>query len=70
MDDATIQESVDLTTNLATKLDRSGPLPYWESSGKLLPNENTLPQAEINNIKQISDACERRDKNHENQFYS
>ena len=58
MDDATIQESVDLTTSLATKLDRSGPLPYWESSGKLLPNENTLLQTEINKIKQISDARE------------
>ena len=27
MDDATIQEAVDLTTSLATKLDLSGPLP-------------------------------------------
>ena len=52
MDDATIQESVDLTTSLATKLDRSGPLPYWESSGKLLPNENTLLQTEINKMVQ------------------
>ena len=58
MDDASVQESVDLTTSLATKIDRSGPLPYWESSGKVLPNENTCMQSEINNIKQLSDARE------------
>ena len=28
MDDATIQEAIDLNTVLATKLDRSGPLPW------------------------------------------
>ena len=58
MDDATLQESIDLTTSLATKLDRSGPLPYWESSGKILPNENTLMQEQINKIKEISDTRE------------
>ena len=58
MDDATLQEAVDLTTSLATKLDRSGPLPWWESSGKLLPNQNTMLQSEINTIKQISDSRE------------
>ena len=55
MDDATVQEAVDLTTSLATKLDRAGPLPWWESSGQLLPNENTIMQSEINAIKQLSD---------------
>ena len=58
MDDATLQESIDLTSSLATKLDRSGPLPYWESSGKILPNDNTLMQEEIKKIKEISDARE------------
>ena len=58
MDDATIQEAVDLTTSLATKLDRSGPLPWWESSGKLLPNQNTLLQSEIELVKNISDERE------------
>jgi hypothetical protein len=58
MDDATIQEAVDLTSSLATKLDRSGPLPWWESSGKLLPNTNTLLQSEINSVKTISDERE------------
>jgi hypothetical protein len=58
MDDATLQEAVDLTTALATKLDRSGPLPWWESSGKLLPNQNTLMQSEIETIKHISDSRE------------
>ena len=55
MDDATIQEAIDLTTSLATKLDRTGPLPWWESSGKLPPNDNTIIQSEINIIKQLSD---------------
>ena len=58
MDDATIQEAIDLNTVLATKLDRSGPLPWWESSGKLLPNMNTLLNSEIAKVKQISDARE------------
>ena len=42
MDDATCQEVVDITTCLATNIDRSGPLPFWESSGKVLPPENSL----------------------------
>jgi hypothetical protein len=58
MDDATLQEAVDLTTTLATKLDRSGPLPWWESSGKLLPNQNTHLHSEIEIIKHISDCRE------------
>ena len=58
MDDATIQEAVDLKTALATKLDRSAPLPWWERSGKLLPNQNTLLQSEIETIKTISDERE------------
>ena len=57
MDDVTIQEAVELTTSLATKLDRSGPLPWWESSGKLLHNSNTFKPA-IEEIKRISDARE------------
>ena len=32
MDDATLQEKIDLTTELASNIDRSGPLPFWESS--------------------------------------
>ena len=55
MDDATVQEAVDLKTTLATNMDRSGPLPWWESSGKLLPTQNTLLQSEIDKVKMISD---------------
>ena len=55
MDDATLQESIDLTTSLATKIDRSGPLPWWEDGGKVLPNQNTLLQQDIYTIKRISD---------------
>ena len=58
MDDGTVQEAIELKTSLATKLDRSGPLPFWESSGKLLPNKNTLIQREIETIKRISDERE------------
>ena len=58
MDDATIQEAINLKTSLATKLDRSGPLPSWESSGKLLPVNNCSMQAEIETIKRISDERE------------
>ena len=58
MDDATIQEAVDLTKNLATKLDCFGPLPWWESSGKLLPDKNTLLNSEIETVKTISDERE------------
>ena len=32
IDDATCQELIDLNTALATNIDRSGPLPYWEKS--------------------------------------
>ena len=42
MDDATCQEVVDITTSLASNRDRSGPLPFWECSGKILPGENFL----------------------------
>ena len=55
MDDATLQEAIDLTSELATKLDRSGPIPWWESSGKILPNENTFLQPAIETLKKISD---------------
>ena len=55
MDDATIQESIDLTTALASRLDRSGPLPWWEASGKLLPPQNSLLQSQIETLKKISD---------------
>ena len=55
MDDASIQEVVDLNTCLATNRDRSGPLPWHESSGKVLPGVNTGLQIEVNNIKRISD---------------
>ena len=58
MDDATIQEAIDLKTCLATKLDRSGPLPWWESSGEQLPNQNTYLDSEIKAIKAISDERE------------
>ena len=58
MDDATLQEVVDLNTSLATKLDRAGPLPWWEASGKLLPNDNTLIQGQIETLKLISDSRE------------
>ena len=55
MDDATLQESVDLQNELATNRDRSGPLPFWESSGKVLPKENTELQNQIDLIKALSD---------------
>ena len=63
MDDATLQESVNLTTELASSLDRSGPLPFWELgpkqlSGKVLPKANTALQDQINIIKQLSDERE------------
>ena len=58
MDDATVQESIDLLSSLASNRNRSGPLPWWESSGKILPPENTNLQAEINTIKRISDERE------------
>ena len=60
MDDATIQESVNLDTELATNLDKSGPLPFWELGksqmfGKVLPKNNTNLQAQIDYIKELSD---------------
>ena len=63
MDDATLQESVNLTTELATNLDQSGPLPFWELGskqlfGKVLPKANTELQNQINILKQISDERE------------
>ena len=58
MDDASVQEVVDLKTSLATNRDRSGPLPWWESSGKVLPMKNTLLQREVERIKDISDSRE------------
>ena len=42
MDDATLQEAVDLKSSLATKLARSGPLPWWESSGKFFQMKTLL----------------------------
>ena len=63
MDDATFQESVNLTTELATNLDQSGPLPFWELGskqlfGKVLPKANTELQKQINILKQLSDERE------------
>ena len=58
MDDATLQEAVDLKSCLASKLDRSGPLPWWERSGKLLPTKNTFLQSEIHTLKRISNERE------------
>ena len=58
MDDATCQEVVDIRTSLCSNIDRSGPLPYHESSGKVLPPQNSLLQNEISKIKMISDQRE------------
>ena len=58
IDDTTIQEAIDLKTCLATKLDRSGPLPWWESSGEQLPNQNAYLDSEIKAMKAISDERE------------
>ena len=52
------KEVVDLNTSLATKNDRSRPLPWWQSSGNVLPNKNNLPQRELEKIKDISDSKE------------
>ena len=46
MDDATIQETINLKTELATNRDQSGPLSSWEfgpnqKNGLVLPAENT-----------------------------
>ena len=58
MDDATCQEVIYLSTALASNIDRSGPLPFWESSGEVLPAENSLLQNKIITIKKISDIRE------------
>ena len=55
MDDATIQEAVDLNNALTSNQDKSGPLPWWESSGKILKPENSLLQSQIETLKKISD---------------
>ena len=55
MDDATVQEVVNLNNTLCSNIDRSGPLPFHESSGKILPGQNSLLQEEIIKIKQLSD---------------
>ena len=63
MDDATIQEKINLKTELATNLDCSGPLPSWElgpnqKNGLILPAQNTELQEQINIIKHLSDSRE------------
>ena len=58
VDDATVQEVVDLNSTLCTNIDRSGPLPFHESSGKVLPASNSLLQEEIVKIKELSDERE------------
>ena len=63
MDDATLQETINLKNELATNRDRSGPLPLWEIgikqlNGKVLPKENSLLQAQIDTIKELSDSRE------------
>ena len=63
LDDATLQEAVNLTSELATHKDRSGPLPFWElglkqSCGKVLPKNNSLLQNQIETIKDLSDCRE------------
>ena len=63
MDDATLQEVVNLESELATNLDRSGPLPSWELgpkqvNGLVLPSSNSKLQEEIVNIKHLSDQRE------------
>ena len=58
MDDATVQEVLNLTNTLCSNINRSGPLPFHESSGKVLPSMNSLLQQQINQIKQISDGAQ------------
>ena len=60
MDDATCQEIIDINTCLCSNINRSGPLPFCESSGKILPPQNSLLQNEINRIKLISDQREMK----------
>ena len=47
-----------LNQSLCSNRDRSGPLPYHESSGKILPPGNSQLQGEIAKLKQISDERE------------
>ena len=63
MDDATLQESINLTSELASNKDRSGPLPFWElgikqADGKVLPKNNSHLQTQIDIIKDLSDRRE------------
>ena len=63
MDDASIQERINLKTNLATNIDRSGPLPSWElghlqKNCLVLPRQNTNLHSQIEQIKTLSDARE------------
>ena len=63
MDDATLQEKIDLRRELATNRDRSGPLPSWElgitqDNGKVLPQDNCEIQTQIDIIKKLSDERE------------
>ena len=63
MDDATLQETINLSTKLATNHDCSGPLPSWElgptqKSGLVLRAQNTELQQQINTIKHLSDSRE------------
>ena len=60
MDDVTFQEVIDMNSPLVSNIDRSAPLPFWESSGKLLPLDNSLLQKEISSIKEISDQREMK----------
>ena len=46
MDDATVQEAINLTTNL---------VPSNDGLTKILPKENTLLQTQLNHIKKVSD---------------
>ena len=60
MDDATLQERIPLKSTLASNLDRSGPLPFWElgdnqDHGMVLPASNSLLQDQIIHIKTLSD---------------
>ena len=63
MDDATIQEWINLLTKLGSNIDRSGPLPSWELGQqqlypKVLPANNSLLQKQIITLKTLSDQRE------------
>ena len=58
MDDATVQEVLNPNKKLCSNIDRSGPLPFNESSGKVLPAMNSLLQQQKKQIKKISYDCE------------